>query len=66
MRIYVDDDCADQIRRIATETGTTLSAVVRRALKEWLAQRPRRRAAWPPEVLRFKGIKGFPRFEDLR
>jgi Ribbon-helix-helix protein, copG family len=62
--IYLDKESAHQFERIAKESGKKRNALIREALKEWLARR--KRSQWPSEIINFKGIKGAPRFEDGR
>lgn len=62
--VHLEEDVFRELDRIAKESGKTRNSVVRQAVKEWLNQR--RRASWPDSIVAFKGIKGFPRAEQLR
>ncbi len=62
--VHLEEDLFREVDRIAKESGKTRNAVIRHALREWLGQR--KRAAWPASIVSFKGIKGFPRVEELR
>jgi hypothetical protein len=62
--IYLDEKLVDQFNELARKSGKSRNALIREALTEWIARR--KRSQWPSEVLNFKGVKGFPRFEDDR
>jgi len=62
--IHLEDEIFQQVDRAAKESGKTRNALIRQALREWLASR--KPAAWPAKVAAFKGIKGAPRFESRR
>jgi predicted transcriptional regulator len=62
--IYLDDALADSLNRLAKERGKSRNAVIKEALKDWLAQR--RSAEWPALVATFQGMRGAPRFEQSR
>ena len=62
--IYLDDKLNERLNRAASEIGLTRSAIIRKAVEEWLARRQPER--WPEAVLAFKGVCGAPRFEKAR
>ena len=62
--VYLDDKLAKRLNRIAIESGKTRNALIRKAVEELLVKS--RSERWPDAVLRFKGIRGAPRFEKTR
>ncbi|BAC88786.1 ribbon-helix-helix domain-containing protein [Gloeobacter violaceus] len=62
--IYVDDQTGEQLKRVAGQTGLTRNALIRQALREWLATRDQPR--WPDIVMEFKGVEDLPTFESYR
>jgi len=63
VNIEVDDELLRQIDLAAAEGGTTRSALIQQALREWLCEK---RAGWPAEVMVFQGLSEAPRFESKR
>jgi hypothetical protein len=62
--IYIDDQTGQKLARVAEEAGESRNAIIRRALKEWLARRSK--PSWPEEVMAFEGMSGMPPFESGR
>lgn len=60
--IYVDDQTGQQLAKVAEDAGESRNAIIRRALREWLARRGK--PSWPEEVMAFEGIPDMPPFES--
>ncbi len=62
--VHLSDDLVERLNRSAQEIGKTRNALIREAVAQWLERRQPQR--WPAEVMNFKGIRRFKRFEDSR
>lgn len=62
--IYLDDRTGQQLVIAAEQTGETKNALIRQAVREWLARY--NQPAWPEEVLSFNGVMDMPPFESGR
>lgn len=62
--IYLDDRTGQQLVIAAERTGETKNALIRQAVREWLARY--NQPAWPEEVLSFNGVMDMPPFESGR
>lgn len=62
--IHIDEPTAAALARAARAAGRTRNALIRLAIREWLANRER--AQWPAAVREFKGVKGVVPFERDR
>ena len=60
LNVYLDDDSAKRLDRIAKTTGKPRNALIRQAVQAWLAEQGRR---WPKEVLEFAGDPSLDPFE---
>lgn len=61
--VYLDDDSAARLDRIAKTTRKPRNALIRQAVQAWLAGQGRR---WPKEVLEFTGDPSLDPFEAHR
>lgn len=61
--VYLDDDSAKRLDRIAESTRKPRNALIREAVQAWLAEQGRR---WPKEVLEFPGDPSLEPFEMHR
>jgi metal-responsive CopG/Arc/MetJ family transcriptional regulator len=62
--IHIDDSTAEALARAAQATGRTRNALIRQAIREWLAGRERKE--WPGVVRQFKGVATAAPFESNR
>ncbi|HEY3380773.1 MAG TPA: ribbon-helix-helix protein, CopG family [Vicinamibacterales bacterium] len=62
--IHIDQPTAEALARAARTSGRTRNALIREAIRTWLATAER--AEWPTIVRRFTGEPRAARFEDLR
>lgn len=61
--VYVDDDTAKELQKLARRKGTSRNMVVREAIAAYLTKNS---AQWPAIVLAFEGDPGMPPFESYR
>jgi hypothetical protein len=61
--VYLDDDSAKRLDRIAESTRKPRNALIREAVQVWLREQGRR---WPREVLEFPGDPSLDPFEMHR
>ena len=64
MNIYLEDSLAESLNEQAKSLGESRNALIRMAIREWLAQRKPK--AWPLAVQTYQGISSFPALEDYR
>lgn len=64
VNIYLEDKLAQELNQYAKEMGETRNALIRAAIREWLAAH--RTHQWPHAVQSFEGVKNFPEFESYR
>jgi predicted transcriptional regulator len=62
--IYLDDETGKQLNAVAKQSGQTRNALIREAIKEWLARHAR--PQWPEAVMAFEGVPDMPPFEAGR
>jgi predicted transcriptional regulator len=62
--IHLDQPTAEALARVVRETGRTRNALIREAVRHWLATTER--SEWPPVVRHFKGDANAVRFEEHR
>ncbi|HEX5393494.1 MAG TPA: ribbon-helix-helix domain-containing protein [Rhodocyclaceae bacterium] len=61
----IDEATGQLLTRLAEEWGETRTALVRRALIEWL-ERHQETPRWPEAIMEFKGTADMPLFEASR
>jgi hypothetical protein len=61
--LYLDDDSARRLDRLAKTVRKPRNALIREAVQAWLAEQSRR---WPKEVLEFSGDPSLEPFEAHR
>jgi Arc/MetJ-type ribon-helix-helix transcriptional regulator len=62
--VHFNDELVKRLNETAKAKGKTRNALIREAVTEWLErERPKK---WPRSVMTFRGVRGFPRFEDER
>lgn len=64
VNIYIEESLNSRLNLLIKESGKTRNAIVRDALKDWVERHEHHQ--WPSAILKFKGIKNAPRFEDSR
>jgi predicted transcriptional regulator len=62
--IHLDQPTAEALAHAVHETGLTRNALIREAVRQWLART--QHAEWPDVVRRFKGHANAERFEASR
>jgi Arc/MetJ-type ribon-helix-helix transcriptional regulator len=62
--IHLDEPTAEALARAVQETGRTRNALIREAVRQWLASADH--AEWPDVVRHFKGDPKAVRFEEYR
>jgi predicted transcriptional regulator len=62
--VHIDEPTAAALARAVRASGRTRNALIRQAIREWLASRER--TGWPAVVREFKGVKDAVRFERDR
>lgn len=62
--IYLEDPLAHELAHWSKTSGQNRNAIIREAIHEWIAHRKQRE--WPEIILKFKGEKNFPAFENYR
>jgi Arc/MetJ-type ribon-helix-helix transcriptional regulator len=62
--VHLNDELVERLNQTAKESGKARNALIREAVAEWLGRR--RPAAWPVEVINFRGIRRMKRFEEDR
>ena len=61
--VYLDDELAKRLSKLAKRTGSPRDALIRRAVASWVRGAG---AAWPARVLEWKGDPSATPFEDAR
>jgi len=64
INIYLEEELGRRITQQAEVLGKSRNAIVREALKEWLAHHKSQR--WPASIRKFTGDAEFPEFESHR
>ncbi|MFI4957278.1 MAG: ribbon-helix-helix domain-containing protein [Gammaproteobacteria bacterium] len=64
LNIYLEDALAKQVAMQAKLLGETRNAIIRLAIREFLAHH--QATQWPHAVQTFLGMPSFPSFEDYR
>lgn len=64
INIYLENELAEEINCLVKSTGKSRNAIVREALKEWVAHHTSR--TWSKAILNFKGCPDIPPFEATR
>lgn len=64
VNIYLEENLAHQLDEYIEQSGTKRNAVIREAIKEWLARHQPQK--WPDCIMNFKGDPDFPAFESFR
>jgi hypothetical protein len=64
VNIYLEENLAHQLDKYIEQSGTKRNAIIREAIKEWLARRQPQK--WPDCIMNFKGDPDFPPFESFR
>jgi len=62
--IYLDDSTGQQLNAMALQVGQSRNALIRAAVREWLAQQSQ--PQWPLAVTGFQGLADVPPFEASR
>jgi hypothetical protein len=62
--VYLDDETARKLERLAKRSGESRNAVIRRAVNAWIERDARK--GWPESVLNWKGEPDMPPFEETR
>lgn len=62
--VYLDVETGKRLTEAAQQAGENRSAVIRRAVQEWLARRGK--PQWPEAVISFAGEPDMPAFETGR
>lgn len=62
--IYLDDETGQQLNAVAQQIGQSRNALIREAVKEWLARHVR--PQWPEAVMEFQGAPDMLPFEAGR
>lgn len=62
--VYMDDETGQQLNDAALQQGQTRNALIRAAVRDWLARR--NQPNWPAEVLDFAGLPEMQPFEAGR
>jgi hypothetical protein len=62
--VYIDDQTGQQLNATAEQSGQTRNALIREAVREWLAHR--NKPQWPEAVMDFTGMPDMPPFETGR
>lgn len=65
INLSIDDATGQLLTRLAEERGETRTALVRRAVAEWL-ERHQETPRWPEAIMEFKGTADMPLFEASR
>ena len=64
INIYLEDLLAKSLNHYVKQSGQTRNAIIREAIKEWLAQHEIKK--WPNSILKFKGVREAAAFESYR
>ncbi|MFN7096239.1 MAG: ribbon-helix-helix domain-containing protein [Gammaproteobacteria bacterium] len=64
VNVYIDESLNNRLSLLIKESGKTRNAIIRDALKDWVERHEHRQ--WSSAILKFKGIKNAPRFEEHR
>jgi hypothetical protein len=64
INLYIEDTLAHRLNEEAQRSGEARNALIRKAIKEWLAHQNAEH--WPNIVQTFKAVEGFPAFEGYR
>jgi hypothetical protein len=62
--VYIDDQTGQKLTEAAKQCGETRNALIRTAVREWLARRTT--SQWPEVVRDFEGMPDMPPFEEGR
>jgi hypothetical protein len=64
INIYLEDALAKSLNQCVTQSGQSRNAIIREAIKEWVAQHEVKK--WPNSILAFQGIRDSVAFESYR
>jgi predicted transcriptional regulator len=64
--LYLDNQTAEELDRMAETLGETRSGLTRTALREWLDKKTFGSPGWPSLILEWQGAPETPPFESHR
>lgn len=64
INVYMEDSLGNYLNQCAKQTGKTRNALIREAVKEWVAHHGIKQ--WPISILKFSGIGEATPFESYR